>query len=252
MNPSKTEEFLISKDHSEWKNSKKLGTLLGEAEEFQARKNKAEIVLNQCKVFWSKKHGMTTALKIRLFKVFIESTLLYNCGTWALNKKQLDSLDAFYRGMVRRVIGIFFPKKISCEALYQRTGIDRLGPKVAKARILLFGKILRGDDNSPGLFWLKQFFNSNDLERRQGRTSTSLLQVLKNDLKLSNLKLETAEDLDRIIMLARSNGENWSSVIDKVLNNASEVPTPPPVREEPLHEYNTRSKHMLQRVNYRE
>jgi hypothetical protein len=83
-------------------------------------------------------------------------------------------------------------------------------------------------------------------------TSTSLLQVLKNDLNLSNIKLETAKDLDRIIMLARNNGENWSSVIDKVLDSASEVPTAPPVIEEPLHEYNTRSKHLSQRVNYRE
>jgi hypothetical protein len=252
MNPDKTEEFDIGNGDMTWKKSKKLGTLLGEEAELVARKSKAEQVLSECKVFWNKKHGMSNALKIRLFKVLIESVLLYNCGTWALNNSQLDSLDAFYRGMTRRVVGIFYPNKISCNALYKRTGIDKLGPKVAKARILLFGKILRGDANSPGLFWLREFFRSDDLGRRRGRTALSLVQVLKNDLKLSDVELETMDDLDRLITIARHNGDRWSSIVERIIIKANEVQIPRSVhsQDDPPHQHYTRSRNQSNRVHY--
>ena len=33
--------------------------------------------------------------------------LLYNCGTWLLTKTGVEKLDAFYRRLLRRVIGVF-------------------------------------------------------------------------------------------------------------------------------------------------
>jgi hypothetical protein len=222
MNPDKTEEFQIDNKLKEWKHSKKLGTILGETEELEARMNKATQKLYECKALWKKKHGMSEMLKIRLFKVFIQSVLLYNCGTWALTRENLEKLERFQRNTLRKILNIHYPNKISRKAIYKRTKVEKLEPQIAKARLDLFGKMLRGDCNSPALFWLREYFDTTNLKARRGKICTNLLKILQQDMKDANYCLNNTEDLNKLIYIARRQSETWSAIVERVLMKANE------------------------------
>jgi hypothetical protein len=80
----------------------------------------------------------------------------------------------------------------------------------------------------------------------------SLVQVLKNDLKLSDVELETMDDLDRLITIARHNGDRWSSIVERIIIKANEVQIPRSVhsQDDPPHQHYTRSRNQSNRVHY--
>ena len=78
-----------------------------------------------------------------MFNAYIASILLYNCGTWTLTKTIEDRLNSFYISLLRRVIGVFWPKKITDEDLYLATEQQKLCKAIRFKRLTLLGHILR-------------------------------------------------------------------------------------------------------------
>ena len=68
-----------------------------------------------------------------------------------LSIAQLKPLDSFHRGQLRRVLGIFYPKKITPRALYARAKTQALSLIIAQRRWQFFGKILRLSFHKPQL-----------------------------------------------------------------------------------------------------
>jgi len=100
------------------KTQKKLGSLLGVEEDVKRRMQLAAVSFKQLSHLW--KHHTYVALNIRIqaYRAFVESVLLYNCGTWALTTSLAEKLDSFQRKLLCKLMGIKWSDKISNKTLY--------------------------------------------------------------------------------------------------------------------------------------
>ena len=127
-----------------YKNIKLLGTKLDTEKDIAARKCKVWQMRN---FFCSKR--LSNHHKIKIFRTYVETTLLYNAETWTLTKALEDSLNSFHRRLLRIALNIRYPKKISNSKLYNITKEIPISQKIKKRRLSLFGHILRLDPNTP-------------------------------------------------------------------------------------------------------
>ena len=104
INKSKTEKFHISKyGDSKWKSCKYHGSLLGTDEDIKRCKGLAhdsyktlEKILESILV--------SETVRIRVFRAYTETILLYNSELWTLTKTLENSINAFHRRLLRKVI----------------------------------------------------------------------------------------------------------------------------------------------------
>ncbi|KAJ8569500.1 hypothetical protein ON010_g5762 [Phytophthora cinnamomi] len=114
MNTSKTEHTIVNrsptacstriarKTHEDWRNTRKLGSLLGDAEDLSRRKTLATAALHRMWKVWLRPSKTSEATRVRLYNCYILPILLYNCGTWALTKAELHGLESFHRQQLRK------------------------------------------------------------------------------------------------------------------------------------------------------
>ena len=103
-------------------------------------------------------------------------------------------------------VSIYWPKGvISSRELYRRCGVCPITERVRKARWMLFGHILRMDNNCPASVALHYAVETLDtLTGRRGRPRTNLFSVLVNDLKEYGASLKNLEDLHYLKCLAHN------------------------------------------------
>ncbi len=99
--------------------------------------------MNELQAIWIRKDNIHLSKRIALYKQFVKPCIVYNCGTWAMQKADAESLDAFHRQQLWRVLGIRWPNHISNKKVYRRTGEYLISLFVLKQRWQLFGHILR-------------------------------------------------------------------------------------------------------------
>jgi hypothetical protein len=98
MNTDKTERTTLKreskKEDETWRTTKKLGTLLGDREEMQRRKQLAAASFNNLKRIWSrnKRNKISTERRLRLYNAYITPILTYNACTWALTETEMKEL----------------------------------------------------------------------------------------------------------------------------------------------------------------
>jgi hypothetical protein len=85
---------------------------------------------------WKMRHGhsLTQKLELQLYNVVI------------VHAYQLEKLESAPRIHLGRILGKFFPETISNVALYRRAGVEPLRCDIARARMLVFRKILLKSD----------------------------------------------------------------------------------------------------------
>ena len=190
INGDKTDRTTLKRrtnqEQETWRNTKKLGTLLGDTQEMHRRKQLASVAFNNLKVIWAtKKHNrIREALRLRLYNAYVLPVLTYNACTWTLTASEQDELDAFHRKQLRRVIGISYPRKISNEALYKRCNTQKLRHTIRGARWRMFGHVLRMDEQVPAKQAMQHFFDERS-EIYKGRPRTTLQVVLDKDLEVA-------------------------------------------------------------------
>ena len=75
--------------------------------------------------------------------------------------------------MLKRVIGVSWPKKISNEALYTKTSTERWSIKIKRRRLNWLGHVLRMDEETPARRALEEAMRP--AKRRVGKKNTILL-----------------------------------------------------------------------------
>ena len=108
VNNDKTEHTVIERGNrntEKWRYTKKLGSLLGDAEDIANRKQLAIAAMTQMHKVWIRKDHIGERRRLGLYDSLVKSILIYNCGTWAMSKLEEDRIDSFHRGQLRRVIG---------------------------------------------------------------------------------------------------------------------------------------------------
>ena len=107
---------------------------------------------------------------------------------------------------------------ISNKALYKRCNTIPLSIRVTKSRLKMLGHILRSPENSPAQSALCFAVNccSSELKTvkgRIGRPRTSLLKVIKNDLKSKNLAIDNYYDILKLRELAYDR-KGWRTLFE--------------------------------------
>ena len=88
VNADKTEQTTLSRPGKEYKNAKKVGTLIGDEEDIKRRKRLSTAALAKLQNIWIKGDKVKRKTKIKLYRTLVKSVLTYNCGTWALTKTE--------------------------------------------------------------------------------------------------------------------------------------------------------------------
>ena len=212
VNKDKTEFTALSKNEEDWKNAKKVGSLIGDLEDVERRKQLSIAALNKLYHVWVK---LKTTTKIKLYKSLVKSILLYNCSTWALTLTEEEKINAFYRKQLKKVLNIKFPVKITNKSLYKKCQEKPLSLQILKARWNLFGHILRRVSDIPANKATRAYFIQYGHKLR-GRLTTTLPIVLNRDLGLiDHFRLQSTNDLVKITELARDR-EQWRELSARI------------------------------------
>jgi len=207
VNPDKTEHTILARATDrvaeEWRTTKKLGSLLGAAEDIARRKQLAAAAFTSMFNVWKRRNKISERLRLRLYSAFILPILTYNSGTWGVSETVLQSLDAFHRRQLRSLLGLQWPQRTPNAVLYERCKMEPLSHTIKQSRWRLFGHILRLPQNTPAVLNMYGYFNVEMLPCWRGRPRINLPVVLLNDLKKSNQgTLTSSADLDRLRSVA--------------------------------------------------
>ena len=125
INGSKTERTTISRhvDRIEevWRMTRKLGSLLGEAEDVARRKQLANVAFRKLWTVWFRRAHISLQLCLRLYASFVVPLLPYNMGTWGLTQADLVRIDTYHRRHLRQIIGVHWPNRSSLPPLPKST-----------------------------------------------------------------------------------------------------------------------------------
>ena len=99
VNTDKTEYTTIQRSvdktaEKQWRSTKKVGSLIGDAEDVARRKSLSTAALNKLNNVWIRKDKIKQTTRIKLYNALAKSILTYNCSTWALTASEEESLDA--------------------------------------------------------------------------------------------------------------------------------------------------------------
>ena len=141
VNTEKTERTTLIRNSEDWKNSKKVGSLIGGNEDIERRKHLSMAALHKLTNIWIRGDKIKLHTKVKLYKTLIKSILLYNCGTWALTKTQENKLNAFHRKQLRNLLNIRYLTIITNKALYEKTNERPIAIDILEQRWRLFGHI---------------------------------------------------------------------------------------------------------------
>ena len=215
VNTDKTEFTALSKNEEDWKNAKKVGSLIGDLEDVEKRKQLSTAALKKLYHVWMKGNKLKTTTKIQLYKSHVKSILLYNCSTWALTLTEEEKINAFHRKQLKKVLNIKFPVKITNKSLYKKFQEKPLSLQILKARWNLFGHILRRDSDIPANRATRAYFIQYGHKLR-GRPTTTLPIVLNRDLGLiDHFRLRSTDDLVKITELAKDR-KQWRELSARI------------------------------------
>ena len=123
VNETKTEHTIIERgkerNTEEWRNVKKLGSLLGDSEDIVRRKQLAIVANKDLNQLWIRKDKLHLSLRLKIYNSLVKPILLYNSGTWGISKNEEGNLNAFHRQQLRYVLKIHHPHHISNANVYK-------------------------------------------------------------------------------------------------------------------------------------
>jgi hypothetical protein len=118
------------------------GTLLN----IQQRINKARGAFSRLKSVWSSSN-INLHLKIKLFNACVKSVLLYGCETWFVTSKTTQKLQAFVDRCLPNILGIWWPRIITNQELWEKTGQSELDVEIKRRKYGWIRHTLRKSQN---------------------------------------------------------------------------------------------------------
>ena len=113
VNTDKTENQSLKRGNRNtelWRNSKKLGSLLGDIEDIARRKQLAVCAMNDMNKIWLQHYKkISLSKRLHLFGALVKSVLVYNSSCWGLRNVDSNNLNSFHRRLLRKVCKIYWP-----------------------------------------------------------------------------------------------------------------------------------------------
>lgn len=212
VNESKTEEYKIKRNGKEdWRKCKYLGSLLDTKLDITRRKGLAMAAYNKLNhVFKNKK--ITTKTKLRVFNTYIVSIFLYNSELWTLTKTLEGKIDCFQRSLLRRLLDIKWPKKVTNQDLYELTEEKTWSSKIKKRRLTWLGHLLRLPENTPARQALCEY--QRPVKRPRGKPKTTWISAIEKELK----EIQTDLNIQKATELSKER-QMWRTFIDGAVSN---------------------------------
>ena len=210
INASKTERSSICRHagrvDEDWRMARKLGSLLGEAEDVARRKQLANVAFRKLSTVWFRRSRISLPLRLRLYDSFVVPVLIYIMGTWGLTKAELEPLDAYHRRHLCQIIGIHWPHRISNTVLYRRCRCRPISGNAKSARWRLFGHVLRMPLDAPAQQAIDYYFADAGVATFRGRPRTTLPTALSADLRRVGRTIRCPANIEALRLLNR---EQW-------------------------------------------
>ena len=143
-----------------------------------------------------------------LYNASIVTELKYNMGASRLTPTEWARFDSFHRHQLRQVIGIRYPEKISSNTLYARCECGPMNMSAIKARLGLFGHVMRMAHETSAQVAIDEYITSTATAGWQGRPRTTLPTTLDNDLQGVGKRLRNKQDLLHLRIFA-SDRNQW-------------------------------------------
>ena len=186
-NESKTEEYIMTRggDYS-WRKCKYLGSLLDSENDINRRKILSLSACNQLKYIFENKR-VSQDVKMRLFNSHLTSIFLYNSELWTVTKQLENTVDVFQRNILRKILDIKWPKKISSEKLYETTKITNWSKTIKKRRLQWYGHLLRLPEETTAKAALREARKY--APKPRGGQKLTWLKLVDKDLENINIKV---------------------------------------------------------------
>ena len=150
---------------------------------------------------------------MRCFIAYISSIFLYNSELWCYNKTLGSEIDAFHRRQLRYALGIYYPKKISSEYLYEITQAQPWSEVIKRRRLNWLGHLMRLPADTPARQALEEHLRQT--KSKAGRPKTTWLKTIQNDLEPLGIKLNLKDKKNTIKTLEQitENRTDWRALV---------------------------------------
>ena len=154
----------------------------GAGKDIKNRLGKARNSFNMLNNIWrSQQYGLRTKLKI--YNACILSTLLYGSECWRMTESDLQKFSTFHTKNLRRILRIFWPRRISNEDLLQQCRQESMEIILLKRRWKWIGHTLRREPDHISriaLHWTPEG------KRKRGRPRNTWRRTVESEMNLWN------------------------------------------------------------------
>lgn len=129
-------------------------------------------------------YRINLATRVKILNALVRSRLTYGCQTWTLNTVQMNKLNSFYCGLLRRMIRGGFKRQEnrmafvhSNDAILQICKTEKMQTFIARQQKSFLANVIRREDDA----LIKQLTFNSDQIRKRGRSSTLRKTVLQQE-----------------------------------------------------------------------
>ena len=206
VNEAKT-EWVELVSGGNWRATKQLGSLLGDAEDVMRRISLASRAYGGMCSMWMRRKHVSEKRRLRLYNAIVLPTLLYNSETWGVTKIVMGKVDCFHRRQLRHLLGIRYPDRITNHDLYARCKAEPVSSIINRRCLRLAGHIFRLGEDTPPWLAMKSYFSA-DSPGVRGRPKTTIVTILKNQLAELGIRFNNFNDLAPAATVA-ANKKTW-------------------------------------------
>ena len=171
-----------------WEDCKLLGSYLSTNKDIRNRKNQALQTLNKYTYIFNSKIVSNT-VKLRTFNIYVTSVFLFNSELWGLSITDEQNIDSFHRRLLRKALGIRWPRCVSNEKLYKISKAEKWSITIQRRRFTFLGHILRLHTDVPVKQALREYFKAK--KNKRGRPPTTWIGTIKD---LESIDIQTAQN----------------------------------------------------------
>ena len=163
----------------------------GAGNDIKNRLNKARNIFCSFNNIW-KSSQYSKKTKLKLYSSCVLSTLLYGSECWRMTELDLTKLSVFHTKCLRRILHIFWPRKISNEELLSQCNQENMATILLRRRWKWIGHVLRREKNSitrTALLWTPEG------KRKCGRPKNTWMRTVEGEMKEMNNTWGTVEKM---------------------------------------------------------
>ncbi|XP_063427447.1 uncharacterized protein LOC134710955 [Mytilus trossulus] len=174
----------------------------GAGQDIKTKIGKARSAFHRLRNIWETP-SIRKKTKLKIYNSCVTSVLLYGAECWRMTEKVINRLFSFHNTCLRRIMKIYWPNKITNEALHKKTKSQDIKTALLQKRWRWLGHVLRkpqGDMTKVALRWTLGG------KRKRGRQKTTWRRTIETEMKERGYTWGTIEK-------KAENREEWRQLV---------------------------------------